>query len=311
MKEKAKKYLRFLIGLSILISLLSIPMTSFASELVEYIATYMAEDGSILTITSYSVEDTSANTKENEKIYKGYYRVNLDGNIYEGLNTVSIIRGYYERVSTDGEIKFSTEEFATFNEDGTSQTLVLLEDTLLFKNINEEDTNYYLVRFDEEIKNYVHTTDSYEIIKTYKLIDSKANALSTASKVLVNGEEINFEAYYIDGNNFFKLRDIAKVLSGSKSQFEVTWDGENNAINLISGKEYTPVGGELTGIASQTTTPAVLSKSTVYKDGEPVSLLAYNINGNNYFKLRDIGKAFDFEVTWEAKTNTILINTEN
>lgn len=43
----------------------------------------------------------------------------------------------------------------------------------------------------------------------------------TASKVSVNGKDVSFEAYNIEGNNYFKLRDLAKALTGSNKQFEV------------------------------------------------------------------------------------------
>jgi hypothetical protein len=36
---------------------------------------------------------------------------------------------------------------------------------------------------------------------------------------------------------------------------------------------------------------------------------AYNIGGHNYCKLRDIGKALNFSVTWDATDKTVLIGT--
>ena len=57
---------------------------------------------------------------------------------------------------------------------------------------------------------------------------------SNKSKVMVNGSLTNFEAYNIDGFNYFKLRDIAMVVSGTNKQFNVTWDGTVGAINLLS-----------------------------------------------------------------------------
>jgi len=36
-----------------------------------------------------------------------------------------------------------------------------------------------------------------------------------------------------------------------------------------------------------------------------VNLTAYNIEGNNYFKLRDIGNIIDFGVAWNGLANTI------
>ena len=49
-------------------------------------------------------------------------------------------------------------------------------------------------------------------------------AKPTASKVLVNGKEVAFDAYNISDNNYFKLRDIALQISGTEKQFEVQWD---------------------------------------------------------------------------------------
>ncbi|WP_110462798.1 PDZ domain-containing protein [Ruminiclostridium sufflavum] len=133
-------------------------------------------------------------------------------------------------------------------------------------------------------------------------------ATPTASKVLVNGSSVSFEAYTINGNNYFKLRDLAKVLSGTGKQFNVSWDGTSKVINLVSGSPYTVTGGEMAtgdGKAKQ----AIINSSSIYKDGGKVSLTAYTINGNNYFKLRDIGQAFDFGVTWDGTANTIKIDT--
>lgn len=137
---------------------------------------------------------------------------------------------------------------------------------------------------------------------------SPITAAPTRSTVLVNGQSVAFDAYGINGNNYFKLRDLAKVLSGTGKQFEVTWDGKNNAINLLSGQPYTVAGGELTQ-GDGTTKTAQISTSTIYLDGQPVSLLAYNIGGNNYFKLRDVGQTLDFNVTWDGARNTIIIDT--
>ncbi len=140
-----------------------------------------------------------------------------------------------------------------------------------------------------------------------KIKDKKA--LSTSAKVLVNGKEIAFEAYNIDGNNYFKLRDLAKVVTGTEKQFEITWDQEKKAVNMISNKEYTAVGGELEK-KDVKDEKATLSNSVIYKDGEKVDLKAYLIKGNNYFKLRDVAKAFDIGIGWDNETKTITVDTE-
>lgn len=136
----------------------------------------------------------------------------------------------------------------------------------------------------------------------------KAKAAPTDSKVLVDGAAVAFDAYNINGNNYFKLRDVAKVISGSEKQFAVTWDGSKNSINLISGDPYEAVGTELTKGDGKAKS-ASLNTSKIYKDGSEVALTAYTINGNNYFKLRDLGKSFDFNVGWDGANNCITIST--
>jgi len=136
-------------------------------------------------------------------------------------------------------------------------------------------------------------------------------AAPTASRVLVNGTPVSFEAYLINGNNYFKLRDLAMVVSGSEKQFEVSWDGENNAVNLVTGQAYTPVGGELGLDGKSESQSAALTDSKVYVNGKEVQFTAYKIGGNNYFKLRDVAKAIGLGVTWDPSTGTISIDTKS
>jgi len=137
---------------------------------------------------------------------------------------------------------------------------------------------------------------------------AELSATPTTSAVLVNGFDVAFDAYKISGNNYFKLRDLAYALSGTEKQFEVEWDAAKKAIRLTSGRPYTPVGGEMAskGVVKKTPKPTA---SKIILDGQEVSFTAYNIDDNNYFKLRDIGEAFDFGVGWDEAKNTITIDT--
>lgn len=51
------------------------------------------------------------------------------------------------------------------------------------------------------------------------------------------------------------------------------------------------------------------SSQTFYIDGQRTALAAYSIGGNNYVRLRDIGRAVDFGVTYDAATNSVYINS--
>lgn len=138
---------------------------------------------------------------------------------------------------------------------------------------------------------------------------STVTANPTSSKVLVNNEEIAFQAYTINGNNYFKLRDIAMALKDTNETFAVGWDNENSAISLESGKPYVAEGGELAVSANPSTEQGILSDSAIYLNGKKIALTAYTINGNNYFKLRDLADALNIRVMWDAIKNTIAIVT--
>ena len=133
-------------------------------------------------------------------------------------------------------------------------------------------------------------------------------ATPTTSTVLVNGEQVAFDAYNIDGSNYFKLRDLAYALNGSEKQFDVVWNASANAISLTSGKSYTAAGGELAP-GSGAVQEALPTTSALLLDGADLALEAYNINGNNYFKLRDLGSALNFGVDWDGAANTVVIDT--
>ena len=135
------------------------------------------------------------------------------------------------------------------------------------------------------------------------------SATPTDSNCVLNGKNVVFDAYNIEDSNYFKLRDLAYVLNGTEKQFEVEWDGGYQAITLTSGKPYTAIGGEMMAKGEGVKTPKY-SNSRIYLDGEEIFLTAYNIDGNNYFRLRDVGEVFDFNVSWDGANNAIVIATE-
>ena len=128
-------------------------------------------------------------------------------------------------------------------------------------------------------------------------------------RVTVDGKAAAPAAYEINGNNYCKLRDIAQLLRGTAAQFEVTWNGAAQRIDLTDGAGYTSVGGELAALPAGGKA-AELTGASVYLDGRQLDLTAYNIADNNYFKLRDLGAALDFGVTWDNGTRTVAIDTD-
>ena len=130
----------------------------------------------------------------------------------------------------------------------------------------------------------------------------------SADKLTIDGKPVSLAAYRINGNNYYKLRDVASALSGSRVQFDVAWNATENRIDLLGDTAYTAVGGEQQGLPAGNRT-AALTTAGVQLNGEALELTAYRIDGNNYFKLRDLSKALDFGVAWDEASRTIQVDT--
>ena len=123
---------------------------------------------------------------------------------------------------------------------------------------------------------------------------------------------VEFQMYALKdekGNdtNYVKVRDVAYALNGTAAQFNVGWDG---AVNLVTGQAYTANGSEMS-------TP--FSGNRSYQD----SAAATNVNGSaaaldailltddagggyTYYKLRDLGQALGFNVSWSAELGVYI-----
>lgn len=130
-------------------------------------------------------------------------------------------------------------------------------------------------------------------------------------KVTLDGQSVTPQGYNIEDNNYYKLRDIAYLLNGTDSQFNVTWDAANNSIVLTSGEAYQPVGGELGDSVSAQITSCTPSSATIVLDGTTISLTGYLVNGNNYYKLRDVGNALSFGVDYDTANQAVLIDSDS
>ena len=131
----------------------------------------------------------------------------------------------------------------------------------------------------------------------------------SVQKLQVDGNLVECEKYNINDANYFKLRDLAYVLNTTGSQFSVEWNAAENRVEIVTGRAYLPVGGELTVTGDHSET-AVKSPQTIMLNGQEVgSLSVYNINDNNYFKLRELGEALGFAVDYDESTWTMLVTS--
>ena len=338
MRTKRKNILRKVVAMTMLVALTIVPSLAVSAKTVEvkgYIEESMTQEEINNANSHFSVTNVTE-VYDAENITGSYN----DGLIVEGSTTIELLDDYavFSVFELLDDKTYDLESKLPYS--GGTMSLGIFENGEdKFITIDPKDLEEYYEKYPDNYPGsydkgcrvtITEPGDYYVCVREFAaagsaeaIITVKGNgttevkeqnnkivAKSTASVVFVNDAEINFDAYNIDNNNYFKLRDLAKVVSGTQKQFNVTWDGENKVINLVSNEAYTAVGGELAEGDGQEKT-AVVNSSKINKDGEEVALTAYTINNNNYFKLRDVAKVFDFAVNWDGETQTIKIDTAN
>ena len=129
-------------------------------------------------------------------------------------------------------------------------------------------------------------------------------AVPTSAKgqaVYVGSTRVYPTGYNINDNNYFKLRDVGKLAG-----FGVDWNEDTRTVEIST----TRTAPELTGITDTSVTGATAKPTDqrITVDGKEVSMTAYKIKGNNYVKLRDIGKTINFGVSFNMATKAVSID---
>ena len=154
------------------------------------------------------------------------------------------------------------------------------------------------------------TADSFSI-DTYQITDNgtvekiddtftirkTADAEETAA-VTVDGEAKNVATANVNGETYYRLRDLATAVNGTADQFNVEWQ---NRVIVITGEAYTT---EALAPAAETTGSEI--SLTIEVDGRMVTTSATEINGNNYVPaslLAELG------VTVSVSNGTLVITT--
>ncbi|GAA0133208.1 hypothetical protein YSY43_00480 [Paenibacillus sp. YSY-4.3] len=140
--------------------------------------------------------------------------------------------------------------------------------------------------------------------------EGNVSATVSASKVVIDGEVVHSSGFNIQNYNYFRLRDLASHLSGTDSQFDITWNNSQNVIELTTGKAYSADESFRTPyFSSGKLYVANLSTAKIMIDGQLHSIQAYNIEDNTYFQLRDLAKVLKFDVSFDSGTNSIVVDS--
>jgi hypothetical protein len=138
--------------------------------------------------------------------------------------------------------------------------------------MSQSGNEYYLYRNDGR---FFYVNDG-----TVTIVEPAPSSVN----IFVNGEATAFDAYEINGNNYFKILDLTAFLKKTERLRSVNWEEVENTLSNLSHSWV----GELNG------------KTTL--------LDLYTINGCKYFRLWDVAFAFDFNVEWNEAENAVYID---
>ncbi len=134
------------------------------------------------------------------------------------------------------------------------------------------------------------------------------NAKYRTFPIDLDGEDVDLYSYNIDGYSYYKIRDIAELLSGTNSEFDVYWNEDEKRVEITKNVPYSSFQGNFSN-QDGFNRKAVLSNMPVYEGADKVEIKGYLIDGSNYYKLRDLSKVLGFGVDWIESTRTIKIST--
>ena len=140
-------------------------------------------------------------------------------------------------------------------------------------------------------------------------------AKPVAQKIQVDDYYVKMQGYNINGYNYMRLRDVAKVITEKSRddyfKFDITYDEETGTIYLENDKEYKETEDGKDFVIDMEDKKAILSDAPVFVNGElpEDGLEGYVIDGYTYYKLRDIGDAIGFHVSWMESKQRVRILT--
>ena len=134
---------------------------------------------------------------------------------------------------------------------------------------------------DADITDYVYNA----LDKTYTLEGEIRNPVisieenTEPAQVWVLSENTSYE--------YVMIRNLAKKLSGTDRNFDVSFNVEDKTVNITKNRDYIETGIENI-YEVLTEKPSTESEWTLKIDGNDTKINLYNINGYNYVKLSDI-----------------------
>ncbi|MDO5717154.1 MAG: hypothetical protein Q4Q17_05080 [Tissierellia bacterium] len=127
-------------------------------------------------------------------------------------------------------------------------------------------------------------------------------------QLYLNGEKTHMESYLIEERNYYRLRDLAKLLRSTKAAFQVGYDEMMKRVYMIKGLRYEPLEEDGKPLPKGPV-KGVQYRQTMALDRGFVEITSVLIAENNYVMLRDMAEHLGFTVDYNLETKAIEIVT--
>ena len=127
-------------------------------------------------------------------------------------------------------------------------------------------------------------------------------------KLSVNGHPVQCESYSVDGSSYFKVRDLAYLLSDTSRKFSPVLG--SSSIFIRTGEPYLSQGDELeigTSRGTESTTPVNVRLNGMRR----TDIAAYQIAGDAFIRLLDLGDALGLAVDYNTETAAIQVDFDD
>lgn len=136
------------------------------------------------------------------------------------------------------------------------------------------------------------------------MVPGFAKAITPSDQgIYLNEKKIEISGVKHNGFNYFRLRDLAYALKDTPSKFEVGYDSDRKFVVINTKTEYTGDKIESKKLGENLSTVDIpIEVNKVLSHLEVV-----NVDGYNYFRLRDLAVLVEFEVKYNPENKKVEI----